>query len=89
MNLTDPYTEAREVEIGAFRPLWRPHARAFGSFLQAGTFKAILKPNSRLRSGVTYTVAVTTGAQDAAGNPLDQNPDAPENQPKIWKFKVR
>ena len=35
--------------------------------------KAILNPKSNLRLGTKYKAVVTTGAQDLAGNPLDQN----------------
>jgi glucose/arabinose dehydrogenase/PKD repeat protein len=55
----------------------------------AATKKAILNPSSNLRSGRTYKATVTTGAQDMAGNALDQNPTLAGNQPKSWKFKVQ
>jgi hypothetical protein len=32
---------------------------------------------------------VTSGAQDLAGNALDQNPDIEGNQQKSWKFQVQ
>jgi hypothetical protein len=32
---------------------------------------------------------VTTGAQDLAGNALDQNPNIAGNQSKTWKFTVQ
>jgi probable HAF family extracellular repeat protein len=53
------------------------------------TKKAILDPASNLRSGRTYKATVTTGAQDLAGNALDQNPNIDGNQPKSWKFTVK
>jgi hypothetical protein len=31
---------------------------------------------------------VTTGAQDLAGNALDQKPNIADNQSKSWKFTV-
>jgi hypothetical protein len=52
------------------------------------TRKATLNPNNNLRSGVTYQAIVTTGAQDLAGNALDQNASTAGNQQKSWKFKV-
>jgi TolB protein len=55
----------------------------------AATTKAILNPSSNLRSGRTYKATVTTGAQDLAGNALDQNSTLAGNQPKSWKFKVQ
>jgi Tol biopolymer transport system component len=51
--------------------------------------KAVLDPASNLSSRRTYKATVTTGAQDLAGNALDQNPDRAGNQPKSWKFQVR
>jgi Bacterial Ig-like domain len=55
----------------------------------AATKKAILNPSSNLISGRTYKATVTTGAQDLAGNALDQNPNVAGNQNKSWKFKVQ
>jgi subtilisin-like proprotein convertase family protein len=55
----------------------------------AATKKAILNPASNLSSRRTYKATVTTGAQDLAGNALDQNPNIAGNQPKNWKFKVQ
>ena len=55
----------------------------------AATEEAILNPSSDLSSGQTYKATVTTGAQDLAGNALDQNPNIAGNQPKSWKFKVQ
>ena len=55
----------------------------------AATKKAILNPASNLSLGRTYKATVTTGAQDLAGNALDQNPKIAGNQSKNWKFTVR
>ncbi len=55
----------------------------------AATKKAKLDPSSNLTSGRTYKATVTTGAQDLADNPLDQNPNIAGNQSKSWKFKVQ
>jgi methionine-rich copper-binding protein CopC len=54
----------------------------------AATKQAILDPASNLSSG-TYKATVTTGAQDSAGNALDQKPNIAGNQSKSWKFTVR
>ena len=54
-----------------------------------GQYKAIMTPNSRLRSGVTYTASMTSRATDLAGNALDQNPSLAGNQPKTWRFTVK
>jgi Bacterial Ig-like domain len=55
----------------------------------ATTKKAILNPPTNLSSGATYKATVTTGAQDLAGNALDQNPTLAGNQSKSWKFTVQ
>jgi hypothetical protein len=55
----------------------------------AATKKAILDPASNLSSGRTYKATVTTGAQDLAGNALDQKPIIAGNQSKSWKFTVQ
>ena len=44
----------------------------------AATKKATLDPSSNLSSG-TYKATVTTGAQDLAGNALDQKPNIAGN----------
>jgi M6 family metalloprotease-like protein len=53
------------------------------------TRRATLNPNKNLQPGRTYVVTVTTGAQDEAGNSLDQNSSLAGNQTKSWSFKVR
>ena len=56
----------------------------------AATKKAILNPSTNLSLGRTYKATVTTGAQDLAGNRLDQDQNPSNgNQPKNWKFTVR
>jgi hypothetical protein len=52
------------------------------------TKKATLDPANDLSSG-TYKATVTSGAQDLAGNALDQNPNIAGNQSKGWKFTVQ
>jgi Bacterial Ig-like domain len=52
------------------------------------TKKATLDPNKNLKSGSTYVATVTTGAQDEAGNSLDQDSSLAGNQTKNWKFRV-
>jgi hypothetical protein len=42
-----------------------------------------------LRRGATYKASVNLGAQDLAGNPLDQNGSLSGSQRKDWTFKVR
>src|SRR4028118_901053 len=56
----------------------------------AATKKAILNPASNLSSRQTYKATVTPGAQDLAGNALDQDQTPSNgNQSKSWKFKVQ
>jgi N-acetylglucosamine-6-sulfatase len=55
----------------------------------AATKKAKLDPANNLRLGATYKATVTTGAQDLAGNALDQKPNIDGNQNKVWKFTVQ
>jgi hypothetical protein len=45
-----------------------------------GTSSTVLAPTTK------YKAVVTTGAEDAAGNALDQNPSASGNQQKAWYF---
>jgi hypothetical protein len=47
--------------------------------------KATLRPTS-LGSRVSYVATVTSGAQDLAGNPLDQNPNESGTQEKAFSF---
>lgn len=47
----------------------------------AATMKATLNPAKNLKAGATYKAAITTGAKDAAGNPLAAN--------KVWAFTVK
>ena len=56
----------------------------------ATTNKAILNPNANLQLGTKYKAVVTTGAQDVAGNRLDQDQD-PSNglKQKAWTFTIR
>ena len=53
------------------------------------TKKATLNPNANLRRGTKYKVEMSTGAQDVAGNALDQNGSLSGSQPKEWVFTVR
>jgi Tol biopolymer transport system component len=51
--------------------------------------KATLNPNANLQLGTKYKAVVTTGAQDLAGNRLDQNPTTAGLQQKAWTFTIR
>jgi Bacterial Ig-like domain len=54
------------------------------SYNQTNT--ASLMPSSALANSTTYRATVTTGAQDLAGNALDQDPNTADNQAKSWTF---
>ena len=53
------------------------------------TRKATLDPTNSLRLGTAYKVVVSTGAKDAAGNPLDQDTATTGPQQMTWLFTVR
>ena len=53
------------------------------------TNKAVLNPTANLKRGAKYTAVVATGAEDLAGNGLDQAPALTGDQPKQWSFTVR
>jgi subtilisin family serine protease len=55
----------------------------------ASTNKAVLNPTANLKRGAKYIAVVGTGAEDLAGNGLDQNPALTGDQPKQWFFTVR
>lgn len=50
--------------------------------------KVTLWPPNPLGRGVTYKAVVSTRARDLAGNPLDQRPNRPGDQPKVWFFTI-
>jgi hypothetical protein len=53
------------------------------------TKTATLDPTNSLKRGATYKASVNLGAQDLAGNPLDQNDSLSGSQRKDWTLKVR
>jgi hypothetical protein len=56
----------------------------------ATTNKAKLDPNAKLQLGTKYKAVVTTGAQDVAGNRLDQDQDPSNGLQKMsWTFTIR
>jgi Tol biopolymer transport system component len=61
-----------------------------GVSYNASAKQAILNPNANLQLGTKYKAVVTTGAQDVAGNRLDQDQD-PSNglQQRSWTFTIR
>ncbi len=55
----------------------------------AAAKKATLDPSKGLKRGAVYRATVTTGAEDLAGNALDQDPNRTGGQQKAWSFTVR
>ena len=55
----------------------------------AANKRAILNPNANLVRGATYLCSITSGAQDLAANPLDQDPNKDGNQNKRFTFTTR
>jgi arylsulfatase A-like enzyme len=55
---------------------------------EASTDTATLDPANSLRKGKSYKAVISTGAKDAAGNPLDQNIATTGLQQKTWLFTV-
>ena len=55
---------------------------------EASTDTATLDPANSLRKGNSYKAVISTGAKDAAGNPLDQNIATTGLQQKTWLFTV-
>ena len=93
-NITATFSEAMRTNSinGTTVKLFRAGTTtAIGSVVSydATAKKAILNPNSNLRLGTKYKAVVTTGAQDLAGNPLDQNSSLSGLQQKSWTFTIR
>lgn len=53
-------------------------ANGVSGSIEYGGNTAILRPSTALSASTTYTVTVTTGVKDAAGNPLSSN--------QVWSF---
>ncbi len=49
---------------------------------------AMLDPTNSLKIGATYKAVITTGANDLAGNSLDQDSSKVGNQAKTWTFTI-
>ncbi len=101
VNVTATFTEAMDARTtdgdpstinGTTVKLFRAGTTtAIGAVVSynATTNKATLNPNSNLRLGTKYKAVVTTGAQDLAGNRLDQNSSLGGLQQKTWTFTTR
>jgi N-acetylglucosamine-6-sulfatase len=51
--------------------------------------EAILDPAKDLQPGATYIATLSSKAEDAAGNKLDQDSSVSGTQAKVWRFKVK
>ena len=55
----------------------------------AATRTVTVDPAAKLKAGTAYTVVVTTGVKDLAGNALDQKPAKAGLQRAVWSFTTR
>jgi N-acetylglucosamine-6-sulfatase len=85
-SITTPATTFKLVKLNADGTTTKVTATVS---YNAATKEAILDPATNLSLGATYKATVTSGAQDLAGNALDQNPNIEGNQNKSWKFTVQ
>jgi hypothetical protein len=93
-NVTATFSEAMEestVEAAGVMTLRKGTGAPIAAAVdyEASTKVATLDPSANLKRGARYTAVVSTGAEDLAGNGLDQNPALTGNQPKQWSFTVR
>jgi dipeptidyl aminopeptidase/acylaminoacyl peptidase len=103
VNATATFTEAMDASPTAtdgdpstitgttFKLMKAGTTTAIGAVVSynATSNKATLNPNANLQLGTKYKAVVTTGAQDVAGNRLDQNPTTAGLQQKAWTFTIR
>jgi PA14 domain/Bacterial Ig-like domain len=103
VNVTATFTEAMDASPTAidgdpstitgttFKLMKAGTTTAIGAVVSynATSNKATLNPNANLQLGTKYKAVVTTGAQDVAGNRLDQNPTTAGLQQKAWTFTIR
>jgi Tol biopolymer transport system component len=103
VNVTATFTEAMDASPTAtdgdpstitgttFKLMKAGTTTAIGAVVSynATSNKATLNPNANLQLGTKYKAVVTTGAQDLAGNRLDQNPTTAGLQQKAWTFTIR
>lgn len=92
-NVTATFSEGMDagtITKGTFELVRKGTTEAIAAEVayDAADKKATLDPIGKLRRGATYRAVVTTGARDAAGNALDQDPAISGNQPKAWRFRV-
>jgi N-acetylglucosamine-6-sulfatase len=100
VNVTATFTEAMDasttdgdpstINSTTFKLMRAGTTTAIGAVVSYDptTKTATLNPNSNLQLGTKYKAVVTTGAQDVAGNGLDQNSSLSGLQQKAWTFTV-
>ena len=93
-NVTATFSEAMDaatINTTTFKLLKAGSTNKVGAALtyNAATQQAVLDPNSSLAAGTKYKAVVTIGAEDLAGNALDQKPKKAGNQQKTWTFTTR
>jgi hypothetical protein len=101
VNVTAPFSEAMDASTTdgdpstingtTFKLMRAGTTTAIGAVVSydATAKKATLNPNANLQLGTKYKAVVTTGAQDLAGNQLDQNSSLGGLQQKTWTFTIR
>jgi Tol biopolymer transport system component len=103
VNVTATFTEAMDASPTAtdgdpstitgttFKLMKAGTTTAIGAVVSynATSNKATLNPNANLQLRTKYKAVVTTGAQDLAGNRLDQNPTTAGLQQKAWTLTIR
>jgi len=87
-SIISPATTFKLVKLNANGTTTKVTAQVSYPDPNSPPYTAKLDPSSNLSSG-TYKATVTTGAQDSAGNALDQKPNIAGNQNKSWKFTVQ
>ena len=86
-----PGASAATIDGATFKLSKAGSTRNVGAALtyDATSHKAVLDPNNRLEAGTRYRALVTTGAEDLAGDALDQNPTRAGDQQKTWTFTTK
>lgn len=92
-NVTATFTEAMDASTingGTFTLRKQGAATNVAATVtyDAQNERAVLNPSTDLDAGATYIATVTAGAEDVAGNALDQNLNISGFQTKVWQFGV-
>jgi hypothetical protein len=88
-SIITPATTFKLVKLNANGTTTKVTAQVSYPDPNSPLYTAKLDPFGDLSSRATYKATVTTGAQDLAGNALDQNPYIEGNQSKSWRFTVQ